>query len=301
MNNKSMLSAALDFGLLVDHIEPDGEIHRVSTSDKPGAKNGWYLAFPDKIVMVLGNWKTGLGYTYKEDGYCLTPPQKRAITQARNNAKKEKVRLQTQTASYARQTYKGASEVAVHPYLTSKGLDSADGLKMVKDQLLVPLVNLVTQQVENLQRIFPDGAKRFLKHGRITGLCCPCGFIDSEWPAQIEKIFICEGYATAATIYQMTQQPVLAAMNANNLLSVAKLAQKKWPGVEIVIVGDDDWLTEQKSGINPGRAKANEAANQLGLNVSFPPFSPEQKKAGLTDWNDYYLVANGGLRDDQYC
>jgi putative DNA primase/helicase len=105
-------------------------------------------------------------------------------------------------------------------------------------------------------------------------------------------VFLCEGYATAASVYQMTQQPVLAAMNAHNLLPVAKLALRKWPGIEIVIAGDDDYLTEQSTGINPGKAKAYEAANLLGVKVSFPPFSPEHKKAGLTDWNDYYIAAN---------
>jgi putative DNA primase/helicase len=290
MNNKSMLSAALDFGLLVNYIEQNEQVQRVSTLIKPRSKNGWYIAYGDFLIM--GDWLTGITETYKPDGYQQTRQDNERIKQSIERHKKEKSRLQDQTANYASQTYESAAEVAVHPYLASKGLDSSDGLKIVKNQLLVPLVNLMSQQVENLQRIFPDGAKRFLKHGRITGLCYPCGFKNGIWSKQLEKVFICEGYATAATIYQMTQQPVLAAMNANNLLPVAKLALKKWPGSEIVIAGDDDYLTEQRTGINPGKAKACEAANLLGVKVSFPPFSPEHKKAGLTDWNDYYIASN---------
>jgi putative DNA primase/helicase len=292
MNNKSMLSAALDFGLLVNYIEKNEQVQRVATLTKPRSKNGWYIAYGDFLIM--GDWLTGTTETHKPDGYQQTRQDNERIKQSIERHKKEKSCLQNQTANYARQTYESAAEVAVHPYLTSKGLDSSDGLKIVKNQLLVPLVNLMSQQVENLQRIFPDGAKRFLKHGRITGLCYPCGFKNGLWSKQLEKVFICEGFATAATIYQMTQQPVLAAMNANNLLPVAKLALKKWPGSEIVIAGDDDYLTEQSTGINPGKAKAFEAANLLGVKVSFPPFLPKHKKAGLSDWNDYWLDSNRG-------
>lgn len=60
-------------------------------------------------------------------------------------------------------------------------------------------------------------------------------------------------------------------MNAGNLLSVAKAVVKKWPNSEIVIAGDDDWLTENDIGFNPGKTKATEAANAIGAKVSFPP------------------------------
>jgi putative DNA primase/helicase len=69
---------------------------------------------------------------------------------------------------------------------------------------------------------------------------------------------------------------------------VAKAVKARWPASIIVIAGDDDAKTEQQSGINPGVKKATEAAAAIKAQVSFPPFTPEQKQAGLTDWNDYY-------------
>jgi putative DNA primase/helicase len=290
---KTQLNAAIHFGLQVEFIEQDERLHRVGTQLKPKSKNGWYIAYNNFLIM--GDWQTGITQTFKLGTHQQTRVDNQRIKKSIERNRREKEALRIQTASYATQMYQHASLVVVHPYLSHKGIEAADGLKLVRNQLLVPLYDLLSGKVENLQRIFPNGAKRFLKNGRITGLCCPYGILNnqSNWPERLTKVFICEGYATAASIYQMTQQPVLAAMNANNLLPVAKYALKKWPGIEIVIAGDDDYLTEQSTGINPGKVKAYEAANRLGVKVSFPPFTPEHKRAGLTDWNDYYIATRG--------
>jgi putative DNA primase/helicase len=292
MNYQGQLNAALNFGLLVDDIKQDEQLHRVATRLKPNRENGWYVAYHS--LLIMGDWQTGITELFKPNGHQQTHQDKQRIKQSIERHRQEKEVLQRQTATYASQTYQSATEAIIHPYLTFKGLGNADGLKIEKDQLLIPLFDLANGKVENLQRIYPDRSKRFLKNGRITGLCCPCGLLNmqSEWPEQLTKVFICEGYATAASVYQMTNQPALAAMNSGNLLAVGKAAKEKWPDTEIVFAGDDDYLTEQKRGINPGKLKANEAAHELDAQVSFPPFTLEQKFAGLSDWNDYWLGSN---------
>jgi putative DNA primase/helicase len=292
MNYQDRINAALKFGLLVDNIKQDDQLHRVATQLKPKGKNGWYISYDS--LLIMGDWQTGITELFKPNGHQQTTQDKQRIKQSIERHRQEKEALQRLTATYASQTYQNASEAIIHPYLTFKGLCNADGLKMVREQLLVPLFDITNGKVENLQKIYPDGSKRFLKNGRITGLCCPCGVlnIQSEWPEQLAQVFICEGYATAASVYQMTQQPVLAAMNAGNLLPVGKAVKAKWPNAEIVFAGDDDYLTEQKTGINTGRVKALEAANAIGAKVSFPPFTPEHKRAGLSDWNDHYITTS---------
>jgi len=292
MNYQDQLNAALNFGLLVHDIKQDEQLHRVATRLKPKGKNGWYVAYD--TLLIMGDWQTGITESFKPNGHQQTTQDKQHINQSRERNRLEVEALQRQTAIYASQTYQNASQIVVHPYLTSKGLDNAEGLKIIKDQLLVPLFDLVTGNIENLQRIYLNGEKRFLKNGRVKGLCCPCGLLNmqAEWPEQLTRVFICEGYATAASVYQMTQQPVLAAMNAGNLLAVGKAVKAKWPNAEIVFAGDDDYSTEQKRGINPGKSKASEAAHELDAQVSFPPFKLEHKLAGLTDWNDYWLDSN---------
>jgi putative DNA primase/helicase len=281
-----------NFGLLVEHIHMDGQLQRVPTKEKPKSKNGWYIAYDD--LVIVGDWQTGATETFKANGQHQTFGDKQRIKQSMARHNREREALQRQAATYATTIYNNASQVAIHPYLTFKGLVNIQGVRLNKDQLLIPLYDLVSMKVESLQKIFPNGEKRFLKNGRIKGLCCPCGFPDNvnEWPEQIEQIFICEGYATASSICQVTHKPVLAVMNANNLLPIGRVVKTKWPDAEIIIAGDDDYLTEQKTGVNPGKFKALEAASKVAGKMSLPPFRLEQTKAGLTDWNDYYMTLN---------
>ena len=286
MNYQNQLNAAIQFGLLIDHIEQDEQLHRVATQLKPKGKNGWYVAYGD--LLIMGDWLTGITETWKPDGHQQTLADRRLIKEAIERSKQQKLSNQREAALHARTQYQQAKQVTIHPYLSEKGISSADGLRISGKWLLVPLYDVITNELVNLQRIAPDGAKRFLKGGRITGTGCPICLGDKP----TEQMFICEGYATAASIHHMTNQPVIAAMNAGNLLPVVKAVKKRWPDVEIVIAGDDDWLTEQELGFNPGKDKATEAAYLVGVKVSFPPFTPEHKRAGLTDWNDYYIATN---------
>lgn len=286
MNYQNQLNAAIQFGLLIDHIEQDEQIHRVATQLKPKGKNGWYIAYSD--LLIMGDWLTGITETWKPEGHQRTLADRRLIKEAIERSKQQKLMNQQQTALDARSQYQQAKQVAVHPYLTDKGIGSADGLRISGKWLLVPLYDVITNELVNLQRIAPDGAKRFLKGGRITGTGCPIFLGDKP----TEQMFICEGYATAASIHHMTNKPAIAAMNSGNLLPVAKAVKERWPNVDIVIAGDDDWLTEQELGFNPGKDKSIEAAYIVDAKVSFPPFSPEHKRAGLTDWNDYYIATN---------
>jgi len=157
-----------------------------------------------------------------------------------------------------------------------------------KNNLLIPLINIGNNSGEilNIQSIYPDGTKRFMKEALVKGLCFPIG----EQKTDIETLYIAEGFSTAATVHLLTKELVLAAMNAGNLKSVALLARKRWPTAKIVIAGDDDWCTKQRTGINAGFDKAREAAVAIGGFTCFPPFTESQRKENLSDWNDYLLA-----------
>jgi putative DNA primase/helicase len=282
----SKLNTAIRFGLLVDDIKQDEQLHRVATQLKPKVKNGWYVSYGD--LLIMGDWLTGITETWKPEGHQRSEADRRLISEAIERSKQQKLSNQRQAASNARAQYQQAKQVVVHPYLSDKGISSADGLRLSGKWLLVPLYDVMTNELVNLQRIAPDGTKLFSKGAKITGAGCLICIEGNP----TEQMFICEGYATAASIHHMTNKPVIAAMNVGNLLPVAKAAKKRWPNVEIVIAGDDDWLTEQELGFNPGKDKSIEAAYIVGAKVSFPPFTPEHKRAGLTDWNDYYLATS---------
>ncbi len=69
MITNTQLAAAQNFGLLVEHLFTDGEVHRVATQLKPKGKNGWYIAFAGSPVLVMGDWQTGITETWKPDNY----------------------------------------------------------------------------------------------------------------------------------------------------------------------------------------------------------------------------------------
>ncbi|QOJ24692.1 MAG: toprim domain-containing protein [Gammaproteobacteria bacterium] len=87
-----------------------------------------------------------------------------------------------------------------------------------------------------------------------------------------DKILICEGFATGASLHEDSGQRVVIAFDAGNLLPVAKNIRDLSPESEIIICGDNDL-----SGV--GQTKAREAALSIGGKILIPPI-PGQ------DWND---------------
>jgi putative DNA primase/helicase len=152
-------------------------------------------------------------------------------------------------------------------------------LRQAGGALLVPLFDAYGL-LWNVQRIQADGVKRF-RPGRAGGLFSPVG--DLTNPA---KLLICEGWATGATLHEETGHAVLCAMNAGNLLPVAKAARAAWPAADLVICADNDRNTVG----NPGLTAAMAAADATGARLSVPHF-PDG--ASGTDFNDLALILRG--------
>ena len=94
---------------------------------------------------------------------------------------------------------------------------------------------------------------------------------------------------TAASLNKALGFSTVAAFDAGNLPAVALALRAKFPDKPIVIAGDDDRAVEAKQGINPGRTKAEEAAQAVGGVNFLPIFAPAEQAAdpkGFTDFND---------------
>lgn len=258
---------------------PDGTIHRFRVpDDKPGSLNGWYVLYLDGIASgAFGSWKTGDTSTWcsREPVDAREAAQIRErVDQARRQREAEQHQRQQQAAELANRWWRNARRAAPdHPYLVAKAVRS-HSLRQRGADLLVPLY--LDARLINLQRIAPDGTKRFLPGGRVKGAYSPVGSIMSG-----AQICICEGWATAASLHQHGGYVVAAAMNAGNLISVAMGLRARYPGQPLIIAGDDDRLTEG----NPGRKAANAAAVAVGAPVAFPEW-PEGAPDVLTDFND---------------
>lgn len=266
------------YGLLDWLPVPDGAIHRFCVpDDKPGTLNGWYVLYPDGIASgAFGSWKTG-----GTSSWCSREPAdhreaeqvRHRIEQARRQREAEQQRRQLKTANLAQRWWRAARRAdPEHAYLVHKGIRTHN-LRQRGDELLVPLYT--GGALANLQRIAPDGGKRFLFGGRIKGTYSPLGRITPGKP-----LCICEGWATGATLHE-SGYTVACAMNAGNLKPVALALRGDYPDTEIIIAGDDDRLTVG----NPGRTSANAAAAACGGLVTFPEWPAEAPQA-LSDFND---------------
>ena len=102
-------------------------------------------------------------------------------------------------------------------------------------------------------------------------------------------LLIAEGFATAATLHEMTDMPAIAAFTAGNLLPVAQTYRALYPERDIYIAGDDDRQRETeldgqgRPKVNVGRVKAEEAAAAIGAQAVFPSFPADTRG---TDWDD---------------
>jgi putative DNA primase/helicase len=225
---------------------PDGAIHRFRVpDDKPGTLNGWYVLYLDGIASgAFGSWKTNGSSAWSSRtpvDYREAEQVRQRIEQARQQREAEQRKRQLDTAILAQRWWRDARRVDPgHPYLVAKGV-RPHGLRQRGDELLVPLY--AGGVLTNLQRIAPDGGKRFLFGGRIKGTYSPLGRITPGKP-----LCICEGWATAATLHE-SGYTVACAMNAGNLKPVALVLKAERQSIEIIIAGDDDRRTEG----NPGR------------------------------------------------
>lgn len=196
---------------------------------------------------------------------------------ARHQREAEQSQRQQQASEYAGWRWKNARRPnPTHPYLTAKQV-RPHGLRQHQDELLVPLY--LDCVLVNLQRIGADGGKRFLRGGRITGCYSLLGSITPGC-----RLYVCEGWATGASIHESTGSPVACAMSASNLKSVAMAVRAKYGDlIDLVIAGDDDRQTPS----NPGRAAAMAAALAAGALVTFPDWLADAPPS-LTDFNDLH-------------
>lgn len=266
------------FGPLDLIPEGDGQIRRFHVpGDRGGSRNGWYILHLDGIATgVFGSWKAGGSQTWnsREPHDSREAEQVRQrIQQARQQREAEQHQRQQAAAEYANRLWREAQPAADHPYLIAKGI-AGHGLRQAGDTLLVPLIR--DGVLVNLQRIRPDGDKRFLFGGVVKGCCALIGVITPGQP-----LYIAEGWATGATIHEETGAAVACAMNAGNLLEVGRRLQCQYPDAVLIVAGDDDRQTEG----NPGRTAAIKTAAVLGCGVVFPPWSGDEPLS-LSDFND---------------
>ncbi|MGC4882198.1 DUF927 domain-containing protein [Providencia hangzhouensis] len=188
--------------------------------------------------------------------------------QAQNQANEQIEKHKRFTARYSRTIAKakqGESE-----YLKAKGFESTTVTLLTDGSLIIPLMD-ADGTITAAQTIKPNGEKRLLLDSAKNGSYYPI-----NEPVNVSTVIIAEGLATAMTCQLIQPEAyTVAAIDAGNLIHVAKVMRTKYPESQIIIAGDND----SKNEINTGKVKAEAAAREVSGYVSIPPCQG--------DWNDY--------------
>ena len=261
-----------------EEIHFDGKIHRFRSGTKGspghGDKPGWYLVFGDGIPAGrFGCWRAGMEITWRADvGRKLTEFEEMAHARRINESKVLREAAQERQRQVASETVEkiwlsGVAAHPDHPYLKRKGIQT-HGVRTTGDgRLMVPLYDQ-DGTLSTLQYIDEQGGKLYHPGGQTGGKFWMLGTMDEPG-----TLFVAEGFATAATIHEATDRPVVVSYSASNLVPVTGTLREMYGATQdLVIVADND-----ASGV--GQRYAEQASAKFGARMVMPPI--------LGDANDY--------------
>ncbi|EJD6367426.1 DUF927 domain-containing protein [Providencia rettgeri] len=193
--------------------------------------------------------------------------------QAQNQANEQIEKHKRFTARYSRtiaNAKQGESE-----YLKAKGFDSTTVTLLADGSLIIPLMD-ADGTITAAQTIKPNGDKRLLLDSAKNGSYYPI-----NEPVNVSTVIIGEGLATAMTCQLIQPEArTVAAIDASNLIHVAKVMRTKYPESQIIIAGDNDIKPDQP---NTGKLAAEKAAKAVNGIAVLPPTDDK------ADWDDYRL------------
>ncbi|HEF2348584.1 TPA: toprim domain-containing protein, partial [Campylobacter coli] len=106
----------------------------------------------------------------------------------------------------------------------------------------------------------------------------------------LKEFYICEGFATGATIYKALNKPIIMAVDAGNLENVVKKLSTLYSDRNITIFADNDLKKELKGLENTGKKTALEIKEKYSnVSVILPNFTQEQSSQGMSDFNVIFL------------
>jgi len=287
--------AMADSGLPCDRpIIADGRIHRYRARNGK-RENEYYVLYQNGVAAgAYGSHRTGEKYNWREQRHTFQTSAersafKRQIAEAQRLRDEAIAQAQAKAAERARRMLTRSREAdPKHPYLVAKGI-TPHCAKQIGRMLVLPIRDIATGVIVNLQFILEDGTKWFLKDGRVSG----CAILLGERGDSHDVIYEAEGFATSASIRQATNCPTAVGLSDTNLTKVARAIRPKYPAACIIVCADDDCQDPK----NPGKRYAREAAAAVRGTVAVPrlPRAPHTR----CDFNDVHQAEGLAAVSDQ--
>lgn len=253
---------------------------RLIQDDK--GKRTIYYSFEQQDGRAWGHWyncRTGEGdFWHSKSSRKWTQEEKDAWTKSQKEKRQEIERKRAEqyeaVAEKVKLEFLSLPVCQNNKYLERKGVKPCANLRQNEHGLQVPAID-ETGKIWTLQTISDDGDKLFTYGGRKSGTFFPINLKSKDQP---ERIYICEGLATALSVHEATNGSVCVAWDAGNLLQAATSIRMAWPGARLVFCADND---DKGDGTrNTGLFYAEQAAGRFGRAFVVMP-----DEAGC-DWND---------------
>jgi len=261
-------------------IKPTNKRTNYSLCDAKGnKKHGYYK------LQIDGDFAFGFYGDYRLDNYfswhsksdkTYTKEQleefKHKAEVDRKAAEDETKRIHSQKAIETQEFLMFLDEAQSHPYLTKKQIEPC-GTLISGENLIIPMC--IGDEQWNYQRIKEDGEKLFYAGAKLSGTYYKINGAG-------DTVYICEGFATGATVHMVTGATVYVAFNAGNIGHVVKLLKGRHNNIVIAADNDHETIINKKK-YNTGIEKAK----STGLPYAFPVFKDGR---GLSDFNDLYIA-----------
>lgn len=289
INYDDVLSQLQGFGLVVESIEL-GRLRRCKV-EGDRERRGWYALHEIRldtgefaIVGSFGIWH-GLennAQKIKLKKTDLSDEQKKTlkarIAEDRKKADARRVLEAKKAGAVAARAWAKCAPEGACEYLKKKAVQ-AHGTRFTKrGNMVVPMLD-PAGQIHGLQVIYGNAEDKRRKER------------DKDfWPIGLAKtghyfmigspgwlVLIAEGYATAATLHEVTGYPVVVAFDVGNLRPVAEVVRKRYRTARILICADDDFATRN----NPGIGAADQAALAVSGAWVAPVFEADPLRADI--------------------
>jgi len=229
-----------------DRLFASERIRRCGTVDKPRSTNGAY--FWDGQRGWVFNWSEGARVEWYQNPNAKpwTDADKDAWRRQRQYEAQRRQSEQQKAVERAMELLKHA-ERRSHSYLEMKGLPDEMGL-VLEDRLMVPMRNVITNDLQGVQTIWWDDRERKYHKKMIFGMRAKDAVM---WMGpRNQGAWLVEGYATGLSLLKALrsighQDAVVVCFSANNMKSVAEKLQGS-----VKIFADND-----ESGVGEATAK----------------------------------------------
>jgi len=269
-----------------DGILMDGQIHRYNRAGASRDDTALAYYLTEDVDGPWGwhkDWSTGEVTPFRSTGSSrLTSEELEAkIKRQIQKIEEDTISRNLKAAKKADYIWNKYNEADSHPYLDVKKIKSHGCKLNDKGMLLIPKYN-IDGEVVSLEFVDPEPVDgRFKKVSMRDGLSIGAfTMVGDDAFHDADTVYVAEGFATSATIFEITGKPAVATFSAQNMPTVANEIIEIVDGKKVIVVADND-----EGGI--GLVYAKDAAKILEADVILTPKIDGCKG---TDVSDHYLA-----------